>query len=87
EYDKKTKDANGNEVVEKKSKNFIQEKIRSATNFKGSPIDLLLISQGEDLPALEAEVEEADPNDQHVEEDKADIPAVPTVDLPAVPAV
>lgn len=87
EYDKKTKDANGNEVVEKKSKNFIQEKIRSATNFKGSPIDLLLISQGEDLPALEAEVEETDPNDQHAEEDKSDIPAVPAADIPAVPAV
>lgn len=87
EYDKKTKDANGAEVVEKKSKNFIQDKIRSATNFKGSPIDLLLISEGQDLPALEAEVADTDPNDHADDEKVADIPTTPVVDIPPPPAV
>jgi len=45
EYERKVKDADGKETGEKEkvSKNFIQETIKSAKNFEGSPLQLLLL--------------------------------------------
>lgn len=53
-YTRKTKDEDGKEIEEEVSKNFIQEKIQSALNWEGSPMQTLLLGLDED----EGEVEE-----------------------------
>ena len=61
EYPARTDDA-GNVIAPARSKNVIQNAIRSAVNFKGSPIDVLLQSRGGkalDIPEPEKVVSQA----------------------------
>ena len=64
-----------------KSKNFLQEKCRSALNFPGSPLEGLLLSAGVSLPALTPELP-ALPSDAPTEAPTS--PAAAAVQQPAV---
>ena len=86
-YKKKITNEDGSTTEKDVSKNFIQEQIQRATDFIGSPIERLLMSEGVELPTLEAE---AEPEHQ-ADTTPNDVPDVPeiktTVDVPDVPAI
>lgn len=86
-WEKKTKDENGVEHVEQKSKNFIQEMILSAKNFAGSPLHTMLgginnlpsTEQQEqpkqEVPAVQQEQQAQAPVQTPVEQPKTETPA------------
>ena len=71
EYEEK-KNADGTVKSPAKSKNVIQNKIKNAANFKGSPIEQLLLTLGFDFSKLTGDV---DPDDLDVDDQQEEVNA------------
>lgn len=72
------KDDKGNVVAAAKSKNVLQNKIKQATNFKGSPIYTLLAAAGGNLDIPDAEVPDEVAEEAAAAVTKAAAPDTPT---------
>lgn len=79
-YKKKVKGADGEEVEQEISKNYLQEKIMSALNWEGSAMQAILMGLGDEAAALEgteAYSEEEPVDEEVVPEDEAPVEEAP----------